>query len=142
MNFGTDNELVEQLYRVTHQEQNLIQAGLKAQDLNILQARALVFIAQHPGTIQRELSAYLAKPSATTTNILKVLEAKQLISRRIQADNERQKQLFLLPAGQALISTVQGIFADLEAQITAPLSPEEAQMMLGLLRRINQHLKA
>lgn len=141
MDFGTTDELVEQLYRVTRQEQARIQAGLKARGLNIIQARTLVFIWRHPGVIQKDLSQYLAKPDATTTNVLKVLENKQLIIRRIPADNERQKQLFLAPAGQTLVDAVQGEFGQLEAQVSSVLAPEEKQQLLTLLRRIDQHLQ-
>ena len=141
MNLDVPNVLTEQIRQVTQAEQQIIHRNLKQLDLNLIQARALNFIAQHPAAIQKELSQYLGKPNATTTNILKVLEARQLIVRRVQAGNERQKQLYLLPDGQELMQAINHLFMTLEAQVAAPLSAAEQQTLLTLLQRVNQYLK-
>jgi len=137
MNLGTDNELVEQLFQVTREEKKFIQRELKQYGLNVLQAQALNFIANNPGSIQKELSRYLGKQEASTTNILKVLETQQLVIRRVAADNERRKKLYLSPAGQELVQSVHNVFIELEQRVSAPLDDEEKQAMLVLLRRIN-----
>ncbi|WP_127848781.1 MarR family winged helix-turn-helix transcriptional regulator [Lacticaseibacillus hulanensis] len=140
MDLGADNELVEQIFRLTREEQSFIQRELKQFGINILQARTLNFIAQHPAAIQKELSRYLSKQEATTTNILKALETKKLVERKVPAENERLKQLYLLPDGQVLVQKVRSVFIDLEKRVTAPLSGEEKQLMLRLLRRINDQV--
>ncbi|MCI1986085.1 MAG: MarR family transcriptional regulator [Lactobacillus sp.] len=136
MNLGTDNELVEHLFRLTREEQQFVQHQLKRHGLNVLQAQALNFIAQHPAAIQKALSQYLGKQEATTTNLLKVLESRQLILRRVAADNERQKKLYLTPEGQELVQVVHAVFIDLETRVSTPLTDEEKQLMLALLKRI------
>lgn len=141
MNLGTDNELVEHIFQLTRAEQKFIQHALKQYGLNVLQAQALNFIAKHPAAIQRTLSHYLSKPEATTTNILKVLESRQLIVRRISATNERQKKLYLSPEGQELVQAVRAVFIDLENRVSAPLSANEKELMLQLLQRINDQVQ-
>jgi DNA-binding MarR family transcriptional regulator len=138
MSSGTDNELVEQLFHLNRAEQSYVQRELKQFGLNILQSRTLHFIARHPGAIQKELSRYLSKQEATTTNILKVLEARQLIVRQVPASNERQKQLYLLPAGQELVQSVHGVFVGLEQRISVPLTATEKDTLVQLLQRLNE----
>ena len=136
MDLGNDNELVETIFQVTRGEQHFIQKRLKQHHLNMRQAQTLNFISHHPGAIQKELSRYLGKPEATTTNIIKALEARDLISRQITKDNERQKQLFLAPEGQVLVQSVRQIFIDLDEHVSIPVTSEEKQVLLSLLTRI------
>ncbi|KRK73820.1 MarR family winged helix-turn-helix transcriptional regulator [Lacticaseibacillus nasuensis] len=137
MELGIDDELVEHVFRLTQAEQQFIQRRLKQSGLNVLQAQTLNFIATHPASIQRNLSHYLGKSAATTTNILKVLEARQLITRRADPDNSREKRLYLLPAGQDLVTAVRAVFIALERRVSAPLTPPEKTQLLALLDRIS-----
>lgn len=140
MNLGSEDQLVERLFLVNQDEQRYIQAQLKQFNLNVLQARTLNFIDQNPGAHQQDLSEHLGKQNATTTNILKVLEARKLITRRLQPGNERQKQLFLLPDGQEIIVGVRKVFVELEARVESQLTEDEQQLMLGLLTRLHNEL--
>lgn len=137
MDLGTEDELVENLFQISRKERQFILHQLKRSGLNIMQAQALNFIATHPGAIQKALSHYLGKQDATTTNILKVLETKQLVVRRVAAANERQKQLYLSPEGQERVQSVRAVFIDLERRISTPLTPAEKSTLLKLLKRVN-----
>ncbi|WP_125571711.1 MarR family winged helix-turn-helix transcriptional regulator [Lacticaseibacillus songhuajiangensis] len=138
MDLGTEDELIEQIFQITRKERQFIQQTLKQHGLNIMQAQALNFIAQHPGAIQKKLSVYLGKSEATTTNIIKILEQRQLVVRRLASNNERQKQLYLLPDGQVLVQSVHKIFIDLEQRVSAPLTATEKNTLLSLLHRISE----
>ncbi|WP_461215117.1 MarR family winged helix-turn-helix transcriptional regulator [Lacticaseibacillus sp. GG6-2] len=137
MDLGTQDELVENIFQITRDERQFISHQLKQHGLNVVQAQALNFIADHPGAIQRKLSHYLGKQEATTTNILKALEARELVVRRVATDNERQKQLYLSPQGQELVQSVHAVFIELEKRVSAPLTPDEKNVLLKLLKRIN-----
>ncbi|MTV82322.1 MarR family winged helix-turn-helix transcriptional regulator [Secundilactobacillus folii] len=140
MNFGQDNQVVEYLFLVDQDEQHYIQEQLKQVGLNVMQARALNFIDQNPGAHQQDLAKQLGKQDASTTNILKVLEGRQLITRRLQPGNGRQKQLFLLPDGQALIVKVRSVFTNLEKRATTPLTKSEQATLLATLKKIHAEL--
>lgn len=140
MDLGSEDELIESLFLLTRKEQRFIQRNLKQYGLNVMQAKALNFIAQHPGAIQKELSHYLSKQEASTTNILKVLESRRFIVRRITAANERKKKLYLSPDGQELVQSVRRVFVDLEKRVSATLSATERKTMIQLLARINEQV--
>lgn len=140
MDFGTEDELVETIFQVNQSERDIIMVGLKQFGLNITQARTLQFIGENPGAIQKKLSHYLGKPDATTTNILKVLEGRELISRRVQPDNERRKQLFLEPDGQKINQALRQNFGALEKKASESLTAQEKKTLLSLLDRVHAHL--
>lgn len=140
MNLGADDQIVDKIFQVSQSEKNVIHRQLKTFGLNAIQARALNFIAEHPGTIQKSLSEHLGKPGATTTNILKVLETSGLIVRRVQETNERQKQLYLSPAGQETAAAVRQIFIEMENRIRALLANNEQELLLRLLDQVQAGL--
>lgn len=133
-------DLAEKIYAVSTLQQNFVVERLKSLDLNSLQSRSLNFIAMYPGTMQRELANYLGKQQATVTNILKVLEEKKLIYRRIPKNNERQKNIYLTPEGEQMVEKVQTIFDELGRQMESVFSKEERQQFELFLKRAEDQL--
>ncbi|WDF81723.1 MarR family transcriptional regulator [Lacticaseibacillus pabuli] len=142
MDLGTDDQLVEQIFQVNQSERAFILRELKEFDLNLVQARALIYIGNHPGLIQKKLAAHIGKQGATTTNILKVLESRAFIIRQVQASNERQKQLYLSPSGQETAARVKQIFIALEQQANSGLSAADQATLLALLQRVQANVEA
>lgn len=133
-------DLAEKIYAVSTLQQNFVIERLKSLHLNSLQSRSLNFIAMYPGTMQRELANYLGKQQATVTNILKVLEEKKLIYRRIPKNNERQKNIYLTPEGEQMVKKVQMIFDELGRQMESVFSKEERQQLELFLKRAEDQL--
>lgn len=133
-------DLAEKIYAVSTLQQNFVIERLKTLHLNSLQSRSLNFIAMYPGTMQRELANYLGKQQATVTNILKVLEEKKLIYRRIPKNNERQKNIYLTPEGEQMVEKVQTIFDELGRQMESVFSKEERQQFELFLKRAEEQL--
>ena len=142
MDFGTDDQLVEQIFQVHQSERAYIVQQLKEANLNLIQARTLIYIGSNPGLIQKKLADNLGKQGATTTNILKVLESRDLIIRKIQENNERQKQLYLTPSGQDLAAQVRQVFIALEHQANAGLNAAEQTTLMTLLQRVQSNIDA
>ncbi|WP_230678586.1 MarR family winged helix-turn-helix transcriptional regulator [Lacticaseibacillus zhaodongensis] len=140
MELGKKDELSENLFLVNSIQQVYIHTQLKTMGLNIQQSRALNYISEHSGTIQKELVNYLGKQKATVTNVLKALEERNLIVRRVPEHNERQKQLFLTAEGAAAVQQVQQIFVDIEGKINAGLTKEEHTQLLNLLQKVKATL--
>ncbi|MGH1648167.1 MarR family transcriptional regulator [Enterococcus gilvus] len=133
-------DLAEKIYALSTLQQNFVIERLKRLHLNSLQSRSLNFIAMYPGTMQRELANYLGKQQATVTNILKVLEEKKLIYRRIPKNNERQKNIYLTPEGEQMVEKVQTIFDELGRQMESVFSKEERQQFELFLKRAEDQL--
>ncbi|MHA7966475.1 MarR family winged helix-turn-helix transcriptional regulator [Paenibacillus sp. CAU 1782] len=110
--------------------------------LNAQQGRMISYINEHQdeGLIQKNVANYFNRRDATITSMLKGLEKNGYIQRKIQSDNERQKNLYVLPKGQELIQDFERVFAQVEQEIVSALTPEEQQTLLKLLTKVNQNL--
>ena len=92
--------LANLLYHIGKLENLLINQRLSSINLRMTHAHALRYIQKHPGCIQKEVAEYLFYQPASFTNVVKLLEKKQMIERRPDPKNGLKKQLFLLPAGK------------------------------------------
>lgn len=110
--------------------------------LNSQQGRVIGYIYDHQdeGIIQKDLADVFHKRGATITSMLKGLEKNEYIERRIPSDNERQKNLYVLPKGEKLINDFNEVFSDLEDKITSCLTEEELKTLEKLLSKINQSI--
>lgn len=140
MKINPTEGLSEQLYSVHNLQQEFIQTRLKGIGLNTQQARTLNYIFANPGTIQKRLATYLGKQDATVTNLLKNLEKKHYLLRKIPDDNERQKQLYLTAKGDAAVEKIQAIFNELEQSLADILSKSEQETVTQLIKKIRQQL--
>lgn len=140
MKINPTEGLSEQLYSVHNLQQEFIQTRLKGIGLNIQQARTLNYVFANPGTIQKRLAAYLGKQDATVTNLLKNLEKKHYLLRKIPDDNERQKQLYLTDKGITAVKKIQAIFNELEQSLADILSESEQVTVTQLIKRIRHQL--
>lgn len=110
--------------------------------LNAQQAKMIGYIHEHQekGLIQKEVAAHFDRRDATITSMLKGLEKNGYIERKIQADNERQKNLYVLPKGDELIEEFYRSFSQVEEELTNALTVEERETLLSLLIKVNQSL--
>ncbi|GAA0071606.1 MarR family transcriptional regulator [Clostridium sardiniense] len=118
-------------------DESIRQLGLNSQ-----QGRILDYIYNHQdeGIIQKDLAEVFNRRGATITSMLKGLEKKGYIERRIPKDNERQKNIYLLSKGEELINDFNEAFSKVESSITASLTVEERKTLEKLLSKINHSL--
>lgn len=110
--------------------------------LNAQQGRMIGYISEHQdkGLIQKQVAEHFDRRDATITSMLKGLEKNGYIQRKIPSDNERQKNLYVLPKGNELIQDFARIFDQVENSIVDSLTAEEKQTLLKLLAKVNQNL--
>lgn len=110
--------------------------------LNAQQGRIIGYIHEHQeqGLIQKDLAEIFDRRNATITSMLKGLEKNGYIERKIPADNERQKNIYVLPKGEKLVEDFDRMFGQVEEEIVQSLTDEEKQTLMKLLVKINQHL--
>lgn len=110
--------------------------------LNAQQGRIIGYIYEHQdnGLIQKNLAEAFNRRDATITSMLKGLEKNGYIERKIPSNNERQKNLYVLPKGEQVIQDVAQMFAKVEHEIVASLTEEEQATLMQLLTKVNQNL--
>lgn len=104
--------LANLLYHIGKLENLLINQKLASINLRMSHAHVLRYIQKHPGCIQKEVADYLFYQPASFTNIVKLLEKRNMIGRRPDPTNGLKKQLFLLPAGKEVLDQVNDAFDD------------------------------
>lgn len=116
----------------------------RTKDMNISpqQGRMISYIAQNEdkGLIQKDLAEVFQRRGASITSMLQGLEKKGYIERRIPKDNERQKNIYVLPKGKALVDQTNEAFYAAEKELVHALSEEEVQQLTKLLRKIDRSL--
>lgn len=128
--------LANLLYHIGKLENLLINQRLSSINLRMTHAHALRYIQKHPGCIQKEVADYLFYQPASFTNVVKLLEKKQLIERRPDPKNGLQKQLFLLPAGKDVLKQVNDAFEEVNELVNS-VSPNT----LAELEKISANLE-
>ncbi len=115
---------------------------VKDMDISPQQGRMISYIVQNEdkGLIQKDLAEVFQRRGASITSMLQGLEKKGYIERRIPENNERQKNIFVLPKGKALVEETNEAFYAAEKELVHALNEEEVQQLTELLRKIDRSL--
>ncbi|TCP18735.1 DNA-binding MarR family transcriptional regulator [Scopulibacillus darangshiensis] len=117
--------------------------SIKDLGLNAQQGKIIDYIYKNQGEdlIQKDLADRFHLRGASITSMLQGLEKKGLIERKIPANNERQKNIYVLPKAVELIDSFNQSFQKVEDEIISAITEEEQQTLIELLNKVNQHLK-
>jgi MarR family transcriptional repressor of mepA len=116
-----------------------MQAGmtfLRERDLSQQQGFTLGFLAQNPGSMQREIAAMSRTTAASVSSLLQGLERRGLIERRTEEGDERSKRVYATPEGVALIDGWDDAMVAVEEQILSPLDHAERAQLQALLEKV------
>ncbi|KZK37286.1 MarR family winged helix-turn-helix transcriptional regulator [Lactococcus taiwanensis] len=116
--------------------------AMKDLKINQQQARVIAYIAenQDKGLIQKDLAEVFHRRGASITSMLQGLERNGYIERRIPKDNERQKNLYILPKGLSIVQQINQIFDRSESNLISSLTENERVELLRILEKIDQNL--
>lgn len=115
---------------------------VKKLGLNSQQGRMIGYIYEHQesGIIQKDLARAFQRTEASITSMLQGLEKKGYIERRIPKENERQKNIYVLPKGAELIEDFNKSVVEAEENIIASLTEQEKETLLALLLKVDRNL--
>ncbi|MNK32603.1 transcriptional regulator SlyA [compost metagenome] len=116
--------------------------SIKDLGLNAQQGKVIDYIYKNQDNhiIQKDLADRFHLRGASITSMLQGLEQKGFIERKIPANNERQKNIYVLPKAIELIEDFQDSFQRVEQEIVQVLSDEEKQVLKKLLIKINERI--
>ncbi|AGF55617.1 DNA-binding MarR family transcriptional regulator [Clostridium saccharoperbutylacetonicum] len=115
---------------------------VKKLGLNSQQGRMIGYIYEHQdsGIIQKDLAKVFQRTEASITSMLQGLEKKGYIERRIPKENERQKNIYVLPKGAELIEDFNKLVVEEEENIIANLTEQEKETLLALLLKVDRNI--
>jgi MarR family transcriptional regulator, lower aerobic nicotinate degradation pathway regulator len=96
----------------------------------------LAFLWQEDGLSQSELSARSQVDRTTIGGIVDRLEKEGLVKRLPHPDDRRAYQVFLSVRGKALEDKLSAVAGRVIRKVTAPLTEDEHQALIGLLTKI------
>ncbi|ANY66437.1 MarR family transcriptional regulator [Paenibacillus sp. BIHB 4019] len=116
--------------------------SIKELGLNAQQGKIIGYIYENQETelIQRDLADRFHLRGASITAMLQGLEQRGFIERKIPVNNERQKNIYVLPKAVELIEDFNESFQKVEDEIVQVLSEDEKQILKELLIKINERL--
>lgn len=98
-----ESQLCFALYAASNAIDQMYRPLLERHGLTYTQYIVLMALAEKDNVSITALADRIGVSKATMTPILRRLEAKKLLSRRIDGENERQKNIVLKPEGRALL---------------------------------------
>lgn len=138
-----DKLVISNLLRsIMNKSRESIEQRVKDMDISPQQGRMISYIVQNEdkGLIQKDLAEVFQRRGASITSMLQGLEKKGYIERRIPENNERQKNIFVLPKGKALVDETNEAFYAAEKELVHALNEDEVQQLTELLRKNDRSL--
>lgn len=108
-----NDQLSITIYRLAHVERILVDQELAPYHIRLNHARVLNYLADNPGSLQKDVAKFLDYQQASLTNLITQLEKRQMVERRPDPNNGRQKRLYLLPKGKEVRQKTDKVFEDL-----------------------------
>ena len=121
-------------------QRNAGEDWIRARDLSHEQSFVLGYLAQHPGSIQRDIAQISRTSPASVSSLLQGLERRGLVERRTEPGDERSKRVYATPAGVELIAGFEAAMAAADETILAPLDQAERAALHALLTKITAEL--
>ena len=121
-------ELANTIYRLGHIERILVDQALTPYQLRMNHARVLNYLHRHPGSTQKELAEFLDYQQASLTNLINHLEERQMLVRKVDPNNGRQKRLYLQAGGKQVLQKTDRIFDELN-ELVSDIDPQVDQIL-------------
>jgi DNA-binding MarR family transcriptional regulator len=107
-------------------------------DLTPAQVGVLRVVGRSPGLSQQAVAERLGASPSRVVKLVDELEERGLVERRRSATDRRQQELHLAAGAGERVAAVRQVVSDHDADLTAALSTEEREALVGLLRKVAQ----
>lgn len=118
-------------------DESIKELGLTSQQGKVID---YIYENQNNHIIQKDIADRFHLRGASVTSMLQGLEQKGFIERKIPVNNERQKNIYVLPKAVELIEEFNNSFQKVEHEIAQTLNDEEKQILKKLLIKINESI--
>lgn len=123
-------QLGNTIYRLGHLEHQIIDRRLAPYGLKLNHVRVLSYLLSNPGSLQKDVANYMDYQPASLTNLLKLLEKRNMIIKKADPKNGRQKNLYLTKQGEKILEITYPIIDEFNA-LVSDLDPEINRKLEG-----------
>ncbi|GHW02091.1 MarR family transcriptional regulator [Lactobacillus nasalidis] len=113
----------------------------RALDLFPGQPKILQVLLEHDGEKARDIGRQCVMDKSTMTGLLKKMEARGLITRRVSNEDKRVVNIFLTEKGREKAKQVNAIGAKIDEQALSVLSDEEKEILFRLLNKVLDNME-
>ncbi|WP_201330007.1 MarR family winged helix-turn-helix transcriptional regulator [Lactobacillus nasalidis] len=113
----------------------------RALDLFPGQPKVLQVLLEHDGEKARDIGRQCVMDKSTMTGLLKKMEARGLITRRVSNEDKRVVNIFLTEKGREKAKQVNAIGAKIDEQALSVLSDEEKEILFRLLNKVLDNME-
>ncbi len=138
----SDTEVLDRIHALMHAQGRHMQAAVSAEGngLGPMEVRCLRHIAHHEGVTQSDLVAHSGRDKAQIARLVKGLVERGLVTSEPHPVDRRSQVLSATAKGLALQRRMQAQRAGFQAQLLADFSPDEAALMIDLLKRLQANV--
>ncbi len=111
-------------------------------DLTLEQSRVLFTLFIQDGRLQQEISDLLFQEKSSTSRLIDSLERKGFVQRKQSEHDERQKLIFLTPAGAAMQDPCVNVALEVQESLKEHFTPEEWAQLMHLTQKLSQVVRA
>lgn len=111
-------------------------------DVGIETWRCLVLLAIEGSISAQNVSRIIGMDKGSVSRCFKSMQARGLITLRLDADDGRLRMATLTKKGRALHDQIMGVALERERAFLAVLSDAERETLIGLLKRLHENLPA
>lgn len=116
-------------------------AQLRELDLHIGQELALLHLWEQDGITQSQLRNKIGTEASTLSNMLRKLEADNIVYRKHNPSDHRISNVFLTDKGRELKGPITKIWENHEKALLAGISSDELKLMHNVLQRMDENIK-
>jgi len=109
-------------------------------DLTVEMLQVLKQLWCRDGINQQEIADLVVKDKTSVTYLIDNLSRRKLVYRIEDAEDRRNKLVFLTPEGAALRQTIEPWLQELQAEIGRGISAENLQQCLAVLEKVRANL--
>jgi DNA-binding MarR family transcriptional regulator len=120
---------------------NYLDHELEQYNITNSQLGVLLILWESDGTSQKEVQQTLGITPASMTNLIKGLENKGLIIRRVDPNDSRANLMYLTDKGKALEERCLTIVEKAEVIVRKGFSPEETMILRLWLQRVHKNIE-
>lgn len=142
----TNDKRIRLLLNLINQRMKLLMnERLLPYDITAQQARIVGFVgtAQEQGRAinQKDIEEAFELKGSSITSLLQGLERRGFITRRVDPEDERRKNVIVLPKGLELLHDFEQVFATIDQRLMQNLSAEQQEVLLLALDQMAQNLE-
>ncbi|MFI9785529.1 MarR family winged helix-turn-helix transcriptional regulator [Kitasatospora sp. NPDC051984] len=124
--------------RVAARGRGLVADAIAAEGLKLIQHAVLAATAEYGPITQADLGRRLAVDPKDMVGILNHLEQQGLVLRSPHPSDRRKNAVTVTPRGTATLARCGALAEAANAELLAPLAPDEQQQLIALLTRLHE----